>query len=196
MPSSHPMQINEVLNLIMTLNPQSLLDVGVGFGKFGFLAREYLELWDGREAYGDWRRRVDGVEGHGAYITDLHRQIYNHIHIGDARLVLPRIQDRYDLVLLVDIIEHFNLEDGTALLRQCLRVGRNLLVATPRNFHQQQDAFDNPLERHQFHWKEEHLKPLADQFVYPNNYSLISFMGQDAQAVFKRVTGQEKGRVL
>jgi len=196
MPSSHPMQINEIVNLMITLNPKSLLDIGVGFGKFGFLAREYLELWDGRDVYGDWQRRVDGIEAHAAYITPLQRQIYNDIRIGDARQILPQIQHRYDLVMLVDVIEHFSLEDGMAILRQCLRVGRNLVVVTPRNFNPQQDAFGNPFERHQFHWKEEHLKPLADQFVYPNNYSLIVFMGQDAHPVFLRITGQEQGRVL
>jgi SAM-dependent methyltransferase len=196
MPTSHPMQINEILNMIITLNPSSLLDVGVGFGKFGFLAREYLELWDGREAYNDWQRRVDGIEAHAAYITPLQRQLYNDIHIGDARQILPRLQHRYDLVLLVDIIEHFSLKDGTALLQQCLRVGRNLLVVTPRNFFPQQAAFGNDFEKHQFHWKEEHLKPLADQFVYPNNQSLIVFMGQDAHQVFLRVTGKAQGRVL
>ncbi len=196
MPTSHPMQINEILNLIITLNPQSLLDVGVGFGKFGFLAREYLELWDGREAYGDWQRRVDGIEAHEAYITPLQRQIYDQIHIGDASRVLPSLDQRYDLILLVDIIEHFDQEPGLALLRQCLSLGRNLVVSTPRNFFPQKAAFGNSYETHRFHWQEEHFKPLADQFTYPNDQSLIVFMGQDALAVFRRVTGQERGRVL
>ncbi|MBI4798018.1 MAG: class I SAM-dependent methyltransferase [Desulfarculus sp.] len=195
MPTSHPMQINEILNMIMTLKPKSLLDIGVGFGKFGFLAREYLELWDGRDNYADWQRRIDGIEAHESYITPLQRQIYNTIHIGDARQVLPRIQDQYDLVLLVDIIEHFNLEDGLAILKQCLRVGHNLVVATPRTFFAQKEAFGNPFEKHQFHWQEQHFKPLAPMFVYPNNYSLILFMGQDAQAVYLRVTGQERGPI-
>lgn len=196
MPTSHPMQINEILNLMMSLNPMSLLDVGVGFGKFGFLAREYLELWDGRENYHDRQRRIDGIEAHQAYITDIHRQIYDNLMIGDARYLLPRIKDRYDLVLLVDVIEHFGLEEGTALLRQCLAIGRNLVVVTPRNYYAQPEAFGNPYEKHQFHWQEEHFKPLADQFVYPNAYSLILFMGQDARAVHRCVTGQQRGPVL
>ena len=32
-------------------NPSSVLDIGTGFGKYGLLCREYLELWDGRENY-------------------------------------------------------------------------------------------------------------------------------------------------
>lgn len=101
-PTSHPMQINEVLHLIMTLNPRSLLDMG--FSKFGFLAREYLELWNWREAYGDWQRREDGLKAHESYITPLQKQIYNQIHSGDVSQMLPSLTQRYDLILLIDVI--------------------------------------------------------------------------------------------
>ena len=50
MPSSHYFQLNEIVDLIALTNPVKVLDIGVGFGKYGFLAREYLELWkDGGE---------------------------------------------------------------------------------------------------------------------------------------------------
>ncbi len=74
MPSSHLYQINEILALIMATNPESLLDVGVGFGKYGFLSREYLELWDGREQYHDWKRRIVGIEACKKYLTPLCHQ--------------------------------------------------------------------------------------------------------------------------
>ena len=62
MPSSHHNQVSKILDIIINLNPQSVLDVGVGFGKYGFLCREYLELWDGREEYKKFLRRVDGIQ--------------------------------------------------------------------------------------------------------------------------------------
>ena len=65
MPSSAPNQINQIVQLMMIVKPQSLLDIGIGFGKFGFLAREYLELWDRRNKYDDWQRRIDGIEAKG-----------------------------------------------------------------------------------------------------------------------------------
>jgi hypothetical protein len=42
MPTSHPHQLNQIVELIMLTDPHSLLDVGIGFGKYGVLAREYL----------------------------------------------------------------------------------------------------------------------------------------------------------
>jgi len=41
MPSSHLLQLNEIMQLIFLTKPQSLLDIGVGFGKYGVLAQEY-----------------------------------------------------------------------------------------------------------------------------------------------------------
>lgn len=43
MPTSHPNQINEIIQIAELLRPASVLDVGVGYGKYGFLLREYLE---------------------------------------------------------------------------------------------------------------------------------------------------------
>ena len=72
MPTSHWNQINEIIGLVMTVRPKSVLDVGVGFGKYGVLLREYLELWDGREQYDDWVCRIDGVEAYHDYTSPLY----------------------------------------------------------------------------------------------------------------------------
>ncbi|HII30270.1 TPA: glycosyltransferase family 1 protein, partial [Candidatus Woesearchaeota archaeon] len=84
MPSSSHYQISKIMNLVVKLNPSSILDVGVGFGKYGVLCREYLELGDGREEYDKFLRRIDGIEAFKNYITPLHRFIYDHIYIGDG----------------------------------------------------------------------------------------------------------------
>jgi hypothetical protein len=47
MPTSHPSQLNEILEVVLKTRPRSVIDVGVGFGKYGVLCREYLEFWDG-----------------------------------------------------------------------------------------------------------------------------------------------------
>ncbi|MBW2991727.1 glycosyltransferase family 1 protein, partial [Candidatus Woesearchaeota archaeon] len=84
MPTSSPHQINEIMGEIMELDPSSILDIGVGFGKYGFLCREYLELWDyNNKRYGEWKREIDGIEVYEDYITDIQRKVYNNIFIGD-----------------------------------------------------------------------------------------------------------------
>ena len=39
------------MDINIALKPFSILDIGSGFGKYGVLCREYLELWDGRQEY-------------------------------------------------------------------------------------------------------------------------------------------------
>ena len=49
MPSSQHYHISKIMDLIISVKPFSVLDVGSGFGKYGVLCRKYLELWDGRD---------------------------------------------------------------------------------------------------------------------------------------------------
>ena len=118
------------MELIVLTDPKSILDVGVGFGKYGYLSREFLELWDGREEYCVWKRRIDGIEVFKDYITPIHEFIYDHIYIGDAVDILPTLEIKYDLILLIDIIEHFDYERGMKLLEECMKRGRNVIIST------------------------------------------------------------------
>ena len=37
--------ITPIVSLVQAAEPTSVLDIGVGFGKWGFLLREYIEVW-------------------------------------------------------------------------------------------------------------------------------------------------------
>ncbi|MEW5995165.1 MAG: class I SAM-dependent methyltransferase [Candidatus Zixiibacteriota bacterium] len=180
MPSSHFLQLNEIMQLIFLTRPQSLLDIGVGFGKFGVLAREYLELWDGRVKYGEWTRRIDGIEAFEQYLTPLHDYVYDHVHIGNALDILPTLDIRYDLILLIDVLEHFTYEEGQLLLETCRKKGRNLIVSTPKDIGAQGEAFGNPYETHKFQWQPWHFERFEHYFHIPNPKSYIYFIGEDA----------------
>jgi hypothetical protein len=78
------------MDVIYNLNPGSVLDIGSGFGKYGLLCREYLELWDGRQKYQEFLRRIDGVEVFGKYITPVHRFVYNNIYSEDITTLVER----------------------------------------------------------------------------------------------------------
>ena len=126
MPFSQSSQVSTIMGFIERINPASLLDVGVGvgMGQYGFLARNNLELInlfciDGKQGIqrpkSEWRVRIDGIEGFSAYLTPVHEYTYNHMMIGDALDLLPKIADgTYEVVLAVDILEHFAKPDGTA----------------------------------------------------------------------------------
>lgn len=184
MPTSHHLQINEIVDLIVLTDPQSLLDIGVGFGKYGFLAREYLELWDGREKYSDWKRVIDGIEVFKEYLTPVHDFIYNNIFIGNAIDVLDKIHYNYELILLADVFEHFDYEDGITLLNKCLKVGKNIILSIPNSIGEQSDSFGNQYETHKFQWKAIHFDKFRKKFIIPNVAgSMIIYIGDKSEKV-------------
>ena len=95
------------MELVVRSKPQSVLDVGVGFGKYGYLVREYLEIWGDGDQYDQWLRTIDGVEVFEPYIREVQRAVYNEVFIGNATEVLPTLEKQYDLILLIDVLEHF-----------------------------------------------------------------------------------------
>lgn len=178
MPTSHMYQIADIMELILFTQPQSILDVGTGFGKYGFLSREYLELWDGKQQYCDWKIRIDGIEGYENYVTAVHQFIYNNVYIGNAINILPNLAVKYDLILVIDVLEHFEYNQGRILLKECAQIGKNMIVATPRNIGIQKDIFDNALEMHKSQWTEKDLQFLSNLCFIPNKLSLICYIGE------------------
>ena len=48
MPTSDMHNIVPILTIMQHLQPRSVLDIGCGFGKYGVLLREYLDIWHER----------------------------------------------------------------------------------------------------------------------------------------------------
>ena len=157
MPGSRPNTIPTVIHLMRQLKPQSILDVGVGFGKWGHLFREYTDILEAehdpaRYRRENWRVRIDGIEGHAAYLTEMHRYLYNEIHVGDAGALMKTLSN-YDLIFLGDIIEHFEKAAGMDLLRDAYaRANKAVIVSTPKFETEQEDLCGNELERHRSLW--------------------------------------------
>jgi len=157
MPSSRPNTIPIVIHLLRQLQPRSILDVGVGFGKWGHLFREYTDINAAerdprRYRRENWEVRIDGIEGHADYLTELHRYLYNDIHVGDASALLPKLQ-AYDLIFMGDIIEHFDKPKGQELLRVAVeKANKAVIVSTPKFETAQESLCANELERHRSLW--------------------------------------------
>jgi 2-polyprenyl-3-methyl-5-hydroxy-6-metoxy-1,4-benzoquinol methylase len=179
MPSSQHYHISKIMDIIIHINPMSILDIGTGFGKYGVLCREYLELWDGRHNYSQFLRRIDGVEVFGDYITPLHKFVYNNIYINDIMEVLDKIESRYDLVLLIDVLEHFEKHQGETLLYKILRKNDGVLISTPKKPSSQKDAFGNVYETHRSKWTKSDLGSLAPNLFINDRVSHIAYLGND-----------------
>ncbi len=156
MPTSVPYCIPTIAGVARQIRPASVLDVGIGFGKYGVLFREYLEIWEMRNV-GDydrsrWKTRIDGIEATAEYLTPLHEYIYDKIHIGDVRTIIDSL-GRYDVVIMGDVLEHFDKETGTQLLDALYaHTNKCLLLTFPENCAINHDVLENPFESHRSSW--------------------------------------------
>jgi len=163
----------------------------VGFGKYGFLAREYLDVYPGHGEYGEWRRRIDGIEAFAKYLTPVHNYIYNNVYVGDAVEVLARLQTRYELILLIDVLEHFDTARGQQLLRLCQEKGDNLVISTPIDIGEQGAHFHNTLETHRSQWRPRDFNFLPSRFFISNESSFICVAGDQASSIAVRYERQQ-----
>lgn len=143
MPSSNLAVAPTVLHMLWELRPADrplrVLDVGPGWGKYERLIREYVDP----DAY------IAAVEAWEPYVTAHGLDTrYDLLVVGDIRDQPDEFFDGFDVVLLVDVLEHMPHPDGAVLLD---RIPGWVIVSTPRDFF---DTGPNlaPTEKHVSHW--------------------------------------------
>lgn len=166
------------MDIIIALNPSSVLDIGAGFGKYGVLCREYLDLWDGRQKY-EFARRIDAVEVFREYITPLHRFVYSNIYNENILTLVNKLDFSYDLVLLIDVLEHFKKEEGVMIVKKLLSKNNGILISTPRNPSPQKDAFGNVYETHRSKWAKQDLTKIGHCYFLSDNISIITHITKE-----------------
>lgn len=149
------------IEAILRIGPKRVFDVGVGFGRWGAVIREFGELWYGRIHKDQWEVHLEGVEGYAPNIEDHHHALYNKIHIGDFREVVASLEGTWDLVIFGDVLEHFEKEEGHRLLNWALSHSKYVLINIPLGEEWPQvDAYGNQYERHLSSWSEEEFAAL------------------------------------
>jgi GDP-mannose 4,6 dehydratase len=78
------------------------------------------------------------------------RYFRRHVHVGRVEELFHDLPV-YDLVLMVDVIEHIDKAPASLVLNSFLARGSTVLVATPRYFFQQ-ELYESPDERHVSFW--------------------------------------------
>jgi hypothetical protein len=156
MASSWYAQIPTILTLFRELQPRSVLDVGKGLGKYGFLIHEYFGLDDtqrpdpGRPVIGQSRIPVDAVESEQAFLWPHLEHFYRKVYIGRVETLLDSLPS-YHLVLMCDVIEHLEKEAGLRTLRHFLACGAIVIVSSPIDYFRQEN-WGSADEAHVSHW--------------------------------------------
>jgi len=164
-PVSIQVQITHCLNKIIQIQPKSVLDVGCGFGKWGYLCREYLDVFPGRPYKHQWTTRIDAIEFFEPYIMEHQRFLYSNIMIGDVRDLCKQI-DNYDLIIAGDVIEHMFKDEAEAVVETLYAKSNKLLMVNiPIGegwIHPEE--YGNPAELHRSEWYLEDFHPFAPEF--------------------------------
>jgi tetratricopeptide (TPR) repeat protein len=165
MPISTTVHVSQCLALILQTDPASVLDVGCGFGTWGFLCRTQLDVGKGNVQPETWQRRIDGLEYFEPYIQSHHRSLYDQIIIGDIRDLAATI-DRYDLIIAGDVIEHLEKDEAKLVVEQLYeKADKALLINIPLGEgwdHPEQHG--NPGELHRSKWCPEDFQAYPSRF--------------------------------
>ncbi len=172
MASSFPDQIPVVVHLLQKLQPSTLLDVGKGLGKYGFLAHEYAGLRldqapdPSKTVAAQSRLQTDAVEVERTFLWPHLSHFYRRVYVGKIEELYPTLP-RYDVVLMADVIEHLTKEDGARIVSHFLKQGSRVVISTPKRFFEQH-LYNSPYEEHISHWPPRDLARLAPFVDYQN----------------------------
>lgn len=151
MPTSQPRTLTLVHSIVQSLQPSSMIDVGVGHGKTGLLAREYLDIMQCRYEPESWQTSIYGIEVFPDYHNPVWDYAYDEIVVCDALEGFQRLPD-VDLVTALDIWEHFETSYAQQVLDESLAKAKFLLLSTPKSPRAQGDVLENAAERHVSKW--------------------------------------------
>lgn len=163
MPTSDYHAVSDIMGEIQRLSPRSVLDLGVGFGKYGVLCREILDARFGRCQQEQWQADIVGYEAWTGYrnpVWAAYSRLYDGAYgffdekLAMAAKLLPGLQvvafSYYDLVLMIDSLEHLEPSYGRKFLRSLVQNNRHVIVSVPNGKMEQGEVFGNPHEAHRW----------------------------------------------
>lgn len=149
---SHDPTLNSyILNALPNnLDGLIILDVGCGFGEWGYLIKTRKQ----------GAPYVIGIDVWQPYLEKLRKlNIYDALVQADAPLIPVRSKS-VDIALACEVLEHLPKGVGRNLLKELERVTKKLiLISTPLNY-PQREVHGNPYQKHISEWAPEELKEL------------------------------------
>jgi hypothetical protein len=174
MPTSDGHNILPIIIEVARLNPKTILDLGIGFGKYPVILREYLDIAYGRIKQKDWKVKIYGVEGFEDYRSPCWDV---------CDYILPHDFSKgtyagFDVVLMIDSLEHLDKETGKKVLENLLLGNRNVIVSVPDGDYPQGAVNGNEFERHRARWREHEFVHMGGRIIYQGVCLIASIPGQ------------------
>jgi len=167
MPSSRIDGTEEFVKRIMREKPKRILDVGCGFGRYGFLCREFLDIWASDEPYIYKKTRIEAIEVFDSYIGHIQNGIYNYIYTMDASITPWNIGE-YDLIIMSDVLEH--MEKPLVVLEYAMSISKLVYVKTPIKMREQKAVYGNEFEKHLSYITIDSLRERGDAKVVGDSF--------------------------
>ena len=148
---SSPEIRNKVVPYVLNLKPKTVFDLGMGSGLYGVALRAF-----------DPEIRMIGLDGWLPYFQTEFVQYYTaRIHASIEAVMYGMFPMWGDIVLCMDVIEHFEKQTAVKLL-VCLKdAPMPAIVSTPLFDYKQGPVEGNDLEEHKCWFSEEELNELG-----------------------------------
>lgn len=184
--------MEDCLATIVERRPAAVLDAGIGFGLWGHLLRQYLDVWSGRIQREQWMTRIDGIEIDPKRVQAHSHYLYDNVYIGDIRDEVPRraAATAYDVILFGDVIEHLPKDDGRRLLDAACELAADCVVLRiPLGDGWRREGREPP-DHHQSRWY------AGDFDAYPATVRLYDFWSNPYALVAIESQAARRGAAL
>jgi len=195
MPVSCWTHIPQVLDEVYLLQPETVLELGIGYGKYGVLLREVLDAMYGRCRPDQWQRLICGIEAWSGYKNPCWevyggREGVQKVWLGDftkpdfGRFGINALEG-WDLVMMMDSLEHLTPEVGRPFLASLVKNNKYVIISVPNGPMPQDEAvYGNEYEKHR--WTFNGLEEFAayrHKLLYQGLCTVVSIEGEYASNV-------------
>jgi len=147
---------------VLKYNYNSVLDLGCGTGNamMHIRTRRYI--------------KVIGIDIFPGYLKQCKRlKIYDGLLLSDVRF-LPIRKKTFDVILLLDVLEHLYKAEGRLLLRKIEELAtKRLVVFTPVNFLPQDAVDENVYQQHKSGWCPDEIRTLGYHIRGVNSFYIL-----------------------